>query len=256
MRDLAYNEYGSGRSVVLLHGFPFNKDIWNPFAEKLAAFFKVYIPDLPGFGRSAMPPVSITMDEVGAAINAWIIKQKLDRPVLIGHSLGGYVALAGAQQNPDLFSGLALFHSTAYADSEEKKQSRTKVLEFIDKNGVEAFTSNFIGALFFNPNHPAIPAVRSVAVAATIEAVKSYTIAMRDRSERTDVLLTFPKPILFLAGENDGGIPVDSVRKQAAIHAKSELKLLSETAHMGMFEKENECLEIIRTFIEKCTVTK
>jgi pimeloyl-ACP methyl ester carboxylesterase len=256
MSTLAYTEYGSGQAVVLLHGFPFNKDIWNGFAKQLSSSFYVYTLDLPGFGGSPLPHSTITLDQVGESINDWVIATKLDNPVLIGHSLGGYVALAAVKKRPDLFSALGLFHSTAFADSEEKKQSRTKVLEFIERNGVEAFTSNFIGPLFVTHDHPAISRVRSVAMQSKTEAVKAYTRAMRDRSERTDVLRTFDKPILFLAGEQDPGISVDSIRNQAAISAKSEVNLLPETAHMGMFEKEKECLEIIRTFVEKSTVTK
>ena len=71
--------------------------------------------------------------------------------MLIGHSLGGYVALAMVEKRPDLFAGLGLFHSTAYADSAEKKQSRNKVIEFVNKNGAKAFTTNFITPLFADP---------------------------------------------------------------------------------------------------------
>jgi pimeloyl-ACP methyl ester carboxylesterase len=256
MSSLAYNEYGSGRPVILVHGFPFSKTIWNSFAQKLGQHAHVFTIDLPGFGQSPLNQSSISIDTIGTRVNAWVKETKIRRPVLLGHSLGGYVTLAAANQEPDLFSGLVLFHSTAYADSEEKKQSRNKVLEFIDKNGVDAFTSNFIGPLFYDSGHPAIPLVRTVAREATAEAVKAYTQAMRDRSERTDVLQTFRGPVLFLAGENDSGIPVESVRKQAALHAKSEVKVLSETGHMGMFENEKKCLEIIRIFIDTITVTK
>jgi pimeloyl-ACP methyl ester carboxylesterase len=256
MSNLSFQEYGSGQAVVLIHGFPFHQQIWRPFAEKLSKTCHVFTVDLPGFGKSASLNTPFTLAQVGESVVSWITGEKLKNPFLIGHSLGGYVALEAAKINPGLFSGLGLFHSTAYADTEEKKQSRNKVLEFINKNGVEAFTANFIGPLFSDPGHPAIPFVRTIASEAKTAAVKGYTEAMRDRSERTSVLQTFPGPVLFLAGEKDAGIPVESIRKQAALTLQSQTEIIPGIAHMGMFENENKCLQIIQTFIEKNTVTR
>jgi pimeloyl-ACP methyl ester carboxylesterase len=256
MTNLFFKERGKGQAVILLHGFPFNQEIWNNFAEKLAQKFRVFTVDLPGLGKSPILQSPFSIDQVAAQIILWIKENKIENPILIGHSLGGYVTLAAAGQDPDLFGGLVLFHSTAYADNEEKKQSRNKVLEFIDKQGVLAFTSNFINTLFADQHHAAIDKVKRIASQATAEAVKGYTIAMRDRPERTDVLTAFPKSILFLAGDKDGGISVESIYKQAAICLKSETHILPGVAHMGMFENEKKAEEIISSFIEKNTVTK
>jgi pimeloyl-ACP methyl ester carboxylesterase len=256
MSNLSFEESGNGQDVVLLHGFPFHQGIWNSFAEKLSHSFHVYTPDLPGFGKSAILSSPFTIDDVADALISWITTQKLNHPVLIGHSLGGYVALAAAKKNPELFSALVLFHSTGYADSAERKQSRNKVLEFIDANGVKAFTSNFIAPLFADPQHLAIPLVKSIAENSSAEAVKGYTQAMRDRSERTDVLRTFTGPILFLGGNKDQGISVESIREQAAISINAQVKILADVAHMGMLENEKESLEIIRAYVEKSAVTK
>jgi pimeloyl-ACP methyl ester carboxylesterase len=169
--------------------------------------------------------------------------------------MGGYVALALADREPKAISGLCLFHSTALADSEEKKQSRNKVLEFIEKQGVQAFTSNFIGQLYADAQHSSIPKVKNIAVQSARETVVGYTKAMRDRKDRTDLLRTFPKPILFLAGEKDKVIPADSMLQQAAFCAQGEAVIMPEVAHMGMFESEGPCVKKIFDFVEKCAVT-
>ena len=163
MTNLFFQESGSGQPVILLHGFPFHHGIWGKFAQRLSASYHVYTVDLPGFGKSPILKTPFTLDQIGESIVTWVSGMNLQKPVLIGHSLGGYVALAAIKKDPGLFSSLGLFHSTAYADTEEKKQSRNKVIEFIEKNGVAAFTSNFIAPLFVDPNHPAIPKVKSVA---------------------------------------------------------------------------------------------
>jgi pimeloyl-ACP methyl ester carboxylesterase len=256
MADLFFQERGNGAPVILLHGFPLNQRMWDSFAEKLSDKFRVFTVDLPGFGKSAGLGSPFSIGQVADHLLSWVRDKNLSKSALIGHSMGGYIALAMAEKAPELFNGLVLFHSTAYPDSAEKRESRNKVLEFIDKHGVNAFTSNFIGPLFTNPQHASISKVRSVSMEATAEAVKGYTQAMRDRPDSIDVLTTFPNPILFLAGEKDAGISVQSIQEQAARSPLAEAYILSNVAHMGMFENEKKSIEIIRSFLQKITVTR
>lgn len=252
MSHIAFQSRGSGRPVVLLHGFPMNHAVWHDFASQLATDFQVITPDLPGFGDSALLPAPFSLDQVARALLDWLSREKIDNSVLIGHSLGGYVALAMAEQSPAHFAGLGLFHSTALADAPEKKQSRTKVLEFIDHNGVEAFTANFIQPLFAHAEHPAIPAIRALNLQSTEAAVKGYTVAMRDRPDRTPVLQSFAKPVLMIGGEKDGGIPASSLQEQAKLPRQPHLYILPDTGHMGMFERPEETLKMVRDFVKIC----
>jgi pimeloyl-ACP methyl ester carboxylesterase len=167
----------------------------------------------------------------------------------VGHSLGGYVALAMAEQQPEQFRSLILFHSTAMADSNEKKQSRNKVLDFIKTNGVQAFTSSFIPPLYADQKHPSIGSVRDIAIEATESTVIWYTQAMRDRRDRTHVLQKFPSRILFIAGEKDQAIPKDSIEKQATLNPLSSVHIMPDVAHMGMFENRLQALDVITEFI-------
>jgi pimeloyl-ACP methyl ester carboxylesterase len=255
MNSIYFRELGVGFPVVLLHGFPFTNQIWDSFAQKLAEDFHVITPDLPGFGHSGLPLDPLTIDSVAKILITWLREKKISKSILIGHSLGGYVTLAMAKRAPELFAGIGLFHSTATADSDEKKESRDKVIEFITKNGVEKFTSNFIGPLFADQHHSGIKVIQTIAVQAQENTVKGYTQAMRNRPDNTGVLSDFKKPILFIAGEKDGGIPVDAVKKQSLLNPHSELHILPGVAHMGMVESENQTVEIVRRFIKKFGVT-
>lgn len=241
--------------MILMHGFPMNQQVWADFAEKLSARFKVVTVDLPGFGKSPRLSGPFTLRAVASAVLNWVRAKQYQRPVITGHSLGGYVALALADLDIELMSGMCLFHSTALADSEEKKRSRNKVLEFIEKQGVHAFTSNFIAQLYADPQHSSITRVKNIAVQSSKETVVDYTMAMRDRPDQTDVLRRFPSPVLFLAGDKDQGIPVDSIVKQAALCKDGEAVILPEVAHMGMFEAEGACLRKLTSFVEKTAVT-
>lgn len=255
MDTINYREQGSGPTVVLIHGFPMNQQVWRDLVEKLGDSLKVVTLDLPGFGKSPGLPAGFSLEDVARTILGWIRERQYDKPVIVGHSLGGYVTLALAGQDPTALAGMCLFHSTALADTPEKKQSRDKVLEFIEKLGVQAFTSNFIGQLYADPQHSSITKVKNIAVQSSREGVEGYTRAMRDRKDRTDVLRSFPSPILFLAGEEDPGIPPESILQQAGLNPGAEAVILPDVAHMGMFESEGLCAKKIINFVEKCTVT-
>ncbi len=255
MTDLSYHELGSGPTVILIHGFPMNQQVWTDFAEKLSESFLVVTLDLPGFGKSLSLPEGFTIEDVAAEVSSFIRKRNYLAPVIVGHSLGGYVGLAVAGQTPDLIKGLCLFHSTALADSEEKKQSRDKVIDFIEKQGVRAFTSNFIGPLYADPQHSSVTRVKEIAAQSSKEAVVGYTKAMRNRKDTRNVIEAFRAPILFLAGKKDPGIPPDTIEEQASLSDMAEATILPEVAHMGMFESPAACLKKIHEFILKCEVT-
>lgn len=250
MPTISFKEYGSGKPVILLHGFPFTNEIWNDFAPALGEKFKVYTPDLPGFGGSEKP-TSFSIPEIAHQFNSWIHEKSLEGCVVVGHSLGGYIALSMADQEPELFSGLVLFHSTAKADTEEKKQSREKVIEFVDRNGVEAFTSNSVSPLFADKAHPAIDLIKKISAKSDAGSLKGYTLAMRDRNESLDVLQRFPKSVLFIVGKEDPGIPVESIESQSKLSASAEVHIFDHVSHMGMFEAKNEVLTAIGGFLRR-----
>lgn len=243
---------GSGKPVVLLHGFPMNQRVWNEFATELSKDFTVYTPDLPGLGQSEILPSPFSIEDVADTLLLWMEEQNIMNSVLIGHSLGGYVALAMVEKKPSAFSGMGLFHSTAYADTVEKRKSRTKTVAFIKKNGVHAFTTDFIKPLFADPTHPSIQSVREISMEASEAAVLGYTVAMRDRIERLNILEDFKKPVLFIAGKLDQGIPSSSVQEQASRCQEADLHILTNTAHMGMFERKDQAIELVRAFVNRC----
>lgn len=251
MTALSFQEQGDGKPVILIHGFPFHQGIWDDYIERFSDQFRVITVDLPGFGKSPSLPAPFTLDQVADSLLTFIADKGIKKVALVGHSLGGYVALSMVEKNAALFSSLVLFHSTAYADAPEKKESRSKVVEFVKKNGAVAFTTSFIPPLFVNQKHPAIEKVKSIAGQATAESVIGYTLAMRDRSEQIKTLENFENPTLFLAGSKDPGIPVDSVLKQASYCQNPEIDILEEVGHMGMFEKPAQTADKIKGFLSK-----
>src|SRR5690606_22072454 len=112
---------GAGNTILLVHGFPMTSAIWDNFSPHLASTFRVVTLDLPGFGKSPLLPSPFSLEDVANAVLEKIESLRIARLVAIGHSLGGYVTLAMVARKPELFAGFGLIHSTAKADSEEKK---------------------------------------------------------------------------------------------------------------------------------------
>ncbi len=249
MSSLSFKQYGQGKPIIFLHGFPMNQTVWNDFVPLLSDTYKVITVDLPGFGKSPLSESPFTIEQIADSVLRWVLSEKISGATIMGHSLGGYVALAMVEKQPELFSGLGLFHSTALADSAEKKESRLKVVDFIGKNAVLAFTSNFIPPLFADQNHKAINKVREIAIQSGHDAVIGYTLAMRNRPNRISVLEKLKMPVLFLAGEADAGIPVDTIFKQAERCESPQVHVLKQVAHMGMFENPEASANIIRSFV-------
>ncbi|MBX2965178.1 MAG: alpha/beta hydrolase [Cyclobacteriaceae bacterium] len=249
-----YTEKGKGFPVVLIHGFCETHEVWSELIPILADEYRVIALDLPGFGGSDALARPFTLDDAAQAVVTFIQELNLATCIVLGHSLGGYVVLAMAERNPKLFAGFGLIHSTAFADSEERKISRGKVIEFVEEHGVKPFVQSFIPPLFFNQAHPAVAPTVVLAEKTPLKTLTGYTEAMRGRPDRTRVLCEYSNPILFLAGEKDSIIPVQSLEEQAGLAAKPTLVVLHNAAHMGMLENIPETAAAIRMFVQRVAV--
>src|ERR1043165_252005 len=144
MSSIFYRKLGKGHPIILIHGFCETHEIWNGFADKLAEKFEVFAIDLPGFGGSPLLPTPFSIQEVAVKVRDWIDQVGLQFPIVIGHSLGGYVALAMAKKSQENIAGIGLFQSTAYADSEERKTNRNRVIAFVKAHGADPFIDTFV----------------------------------------------------------------------------------------------------------------
>jgi pimeloyl-ACP methyl ester carboxylesterase len=201
--DIFFRELGVGPPIILIHGFCETHEIWDGFDKKLSSFGRVVSIDLPGFGKSPLPKGPITIDLIAGIVLSWLKEKEIKEPLLVGHSLGGYIVLAMAAKDPEFCKKLVLFHSSVFDDSIEKKANRDKVIDFVTQNGVEPFVQTFVPSLFYNKAHPEVERVRSMSAKTLLNTVVEYTKAMRDRPSREQFLEKHPYPTLILAGEKD-----------------------------------------------------
>lgn len=243
-----YRAAGSGPAVVLVHGFPEDGTIWkNQF--DLFPNHQLIVPDLPGSGRSEAID-DMSMEGMAEAVKALIGSRKA---ILIGHSMGGYIALAFAERHPLLVNGLGLFHSTAFADGEERKEKRRQAIATVKANGIEAFLKTFVPNLYSSITKEKTPALIDEHLASvhnfSAEALVKYFEAMMQRPDRTAVLRESEVPVLFVMGKEDKAVPVEDSLKQVYLPQRSHVHLLLHTAHEGMVEEAAEANKILTQFV-------
>ena len=260
-----YRVTGTGKPVVLIHGFGEDGTVWQSQIDFLKNDFTVIIPDIPGSGRSEF------LENANIETYAEVIKLILDAEVqknplytigefaIIGHSMGGYITLALAEKYPQYLNSFGLFHSTAFADSEEKKEIRRKAIEFIENKGADAFFKLTTPALFtehFSKNYmEIITSLLSKEKKFTTVTLIQYYKAMVGRPDRISVLRNFNNPILFIIGEHDIAIPLQSSLQQCYVPSKSYVTILDQSAHMGMWEEKDKANNILHDFlVNKCRI--
>ena len=249
-KSIAYTINGLGRAVVLIHGFGVNRSIWEKLEEGLAEEYTVVIPDLPGINFSDRLDKG-SMELYADAMFEIVHAEKLEKPVIIGHSMGGYITLALMEKHPDLASGFGLFHSSALADNEEKKAVRQKTATFIENHGSKAYmetaAANFVGDE--ESEQELLAQVLKIASDFTPETMIQQTLAMMERPDRTDVLSSSKVPVLFIIGEDDKLMPKDVLLEQVSLPEKSQVTILKESGHLGMLEESEKSIEAMKQFL-------
>ena len=250
-----FSDTGRGRALVLLHGFPETLQVWDEFSVKLARHFRVIAIDLPGHGET--PPIGYvhSMELFAECVKAVLDSIHLRKYVLAGHSMGGYAALAFAELYPAHLSGLCLFHSTALAETEEKKRDRERVISLV-KNGTGHYLNDVIVSLFA-PGHAGtyredIRELKQMAQSLTARSVINAQEGMKDRPPRNRILELAKYPVLFIAGKKDRIIPLQTVFDQARQIPTASMMVLENSGHMGFIEEMKVSQEALLKFARKC----
>ena len=247
--ETAYAVQGSGPDLVLLHGFLERHAVFSHLVPSLAQHYRVTVVDLPGHGQTETAPAYTSLASHGAWLFDLMQHLGLEAPVVIGHSLGGYVALAFAHLHPQIPAGLGLWHSSAYADSDEKRLNRDKGIAFVRQHGVRAFAEGLLPLLFPGDNQQHLPKVLPIAASTPAQGVVNTLRAMKDRPNHTALLRKLTCPVLFLHGWQDGIIPAEDILEQAKLPHQSMLLGLRKVAHMGMYEAPEACQAALQAFM-------
>jgi pimeloyl-ACP methyl ester carboxylesterase len=250
---LHFFEKGQGHPLLLLHGFCESGEMWRYLADSLSTQYRVICPDLPGFGASALTHPIQSLEEVAEQLEGWMQAEQIQNPIVMGHSLGGYVALALLDRMGNRIQAIGLLHSTAFGDDLDKKEMRNRTLTFLNKHGAAKFVTSFVPQLF--PEHRRIELAEAMALAiedgkrSSLEGLLAYTVAMRDRKDRMEVLQQFAGPKMLLAGTLDESVKIESSRAQQG--AYTHYTEFEGVGHLGMVEEKEKTLAVIQNFVDE-----
>lgn len=251
---LSYEISGNGFPVILLHGFGEDSRIWSGQVAHLKNFCQCIVPDLPGSGKSGRLPEG-SMELYAEAVFEMTSAENLDRFILIGHSMGGYIALAFAEKYPAKLAGLGLFHSSAYADDEEKKATREKGIRFIKEFGSAKFLEPATTGLFSEATKEKRPELIKEIIDRyanfQAESLVQYYEAMMARPDRTNIIKKIGVPVIFILGKFDAAVPLARGLEQTHLPDICYIHICQKSGHMGMLEETTECNRALEKYLKE-----
>jgi pimeloyl-ACP methyl ester carboxylesterase len=233
--QIAYMRRGSGKPLVLVHGYPLDHTIWNEVSPLLENDFDLILPDLRGFGQSEVVESQYKISDMAADIVGLLDQLGIQQTAITGHSMGGYVALAFARAYPDRMLGLGLVASQAPADSLERQQGRYAAAAEIMKTGVAPVAEGMSPKL--TPDERVQAFVRALIAEQQSAGLAGALKAMAERGDSTSILSSFQFPVALVHGEADELIPIQRAQEIKAAISHATLMELSGVGHMPMLEK-------------------
>jgi pimeloyl-ACP methyl ester carboxylesterase len=257
-KKFVFRIYGEGKPVLLIHGFGELENVWKNQLDALSGKYRIIVPDLPGSGESDLIP-DMSIEGMAEPIKIMMDEENIKKCCIIGHSMGGYITLAIAEKYPEYLEAFGLFHSTAFADTDEKKSTRRKGIDFIKEYGAFAFLKNTTPNLF----SPATTAEKPGLIDEQIETLTGFTDtslilyyeAMINRPDRTHILRNSTIPILFVAGKYDNAVPIIDSLKLCHLAPLSYFYTLENSGHMGMLEEAGKTIHILEEFLNTVSIT-
>jgi len=249
-----YNDIGAGTPLVLLHGYLESADIWNIFAKKLSARFRVISVDLPGHGGSGLYGSSHTMEFMANVVKELLDTLVIDKVFLIGHSLGGYVTLAFLELFPEILSGYSLFHSQPFPDTPETIEKRMREIALVKEGKAEIFYPDNIKRMFAGPNLEKFndEVKRSMEIASGLngDGIIAVLNGMMTRPSRLSHMEEGRVPCLWILGAMDNYIPCEVIQTRVNLPSNATVVVLHNSGHMGFIEEEELSVQILSDFIE------
>lgn len=250
---ISYTRQGTGPVICLVHGFGEDRSVFDCQVNALKDKYCLLVTDLPGSGVSELwEDNEATMENFAACLYALLQHEQVSHCIMLGHSMGGYITLAFAAHYPEALLGFGLVHSTAFADSIEKIETRRKAIGVIKEYGAYSFLKNTMPNLFsagFKQQQPAIvESLVEKGSSFSVEALTLYYEAMMKRPDRTEVLKNAQQPVLFILGTEDTAAPLNDLLQQVHLPKVSQVNILSGIGHMGMLEAPDVVTGFIDAF--------
>ncbi|HUX94123.1 MAG TPA: alpha/beta hydrolase [Bacteroidales bacterium] len=250
-----YSDSGSGKAIVLIHGFLETMKVWEKFAERLSPHFRVIVIDLPGHGQSDPAGDINTMEIFAEAIRELLDVSGVSKAFLVGHSMGGYATLAFVQLFPEYISGYSLFHSHPVADIPETIEKRKLNIKIIEEGRKEIMIPDFVRGLYAKTNLEKFREAIEISVKIASTTADNTIIAdlkgMMARPSRAEVITKSKVPFLWILGTMDSHINHETILQNIRLPENSQVVILKNSGHMGFIEEEELSARIVSEFADK-----
>jgi len=248
--SLSYGDRGHGPAVVLLHGFPLSRDMWHPQEEALAqAGFRLITPDLRGFGESEVPEGPYSMSLFSDDVVALLDHLEIDRAVIGGMSMGGYILLNLLERYPERVVAACFITTRSSSDSETAKAGRLALLERMKKEGTgsmaELSTATLLAGETLRRNPELVNTVYRWMTSVDLRGIEGALHALLERKDYSAQLKNFDLPSLVIGADQDSAVPPEDLQILSEGLPNNELCIVPQAGHMANLEQPeafNECL--------------
>ena len=241
------------RTVVLLHGYLENMLVWEEFIPLIYKDVRVVVLDIPGHGISEVKGEVHTMDYLADVVAGALDALQIEKAYIVGHSMGGYVALSVCERHPNRVAGVVLLHSTPNADSEEKRKNREREISLVKSGKKELLAKSAPEAGFAVDNRrrcqPYIEDLVEMVHLTEDEGIVALLGGMMERADQNEMLQKCGVRQLFIMGKHDAYIPVEAAEEIIARNPQAEVAWLDDSGHMGFIEQPAECAKALLDFV-------
>lgn len=241
------------RTVVLLHGYLENMLVWEEFIPLIYKDVRVVVLDIPGHGISEVKGEVHTMDYLADVVAGALDALQIEKAYIVGHSMGGYVALSVCERHPNRVAGVVLLHSTPNADSEEKRKNREREISLVKSGKKELLAKSAPEAGFAVDNRrrcqPYIEDLAEMVHLTEDEGIVALLGGMIARKDQNEMLRNMPAPQLFILGRKDGYIVPEVAEAMVAAHPQAAVAWMENSGHMSFIEEPEACASALLDFV-------
>lgn len=248
-----YDDSGKGDALVFLHGHLESLEIWGSFTRELESAYRIIRIDLPGHGGTGtFGPVS-GMEIMAETVVDVLERAGINKAVIIGHSMGGYSALAALEYYPEIFRAICLFHSHTLPDKPEVAINREREIKIIKRGQKRLLVNQNIPNMYATDNlekfHDSVQFSKRIAHELTDDGVIAAIRGLKARPDRSLILKNASVPCLNIIGKKDNYIPFGDVSLRTELPAGSMQLILEDSGHMGFIEEAHKAREGIIQFL-------
>ncbi len=255
--NVSYLEEGVSNAVplIFIHGFPFNKEMWSAQLTALGSSYRCIAYDVRGHGDSEAGAAQFSIPQFADDLFSFMDALKIDKAIIVGLSMGGYIALHAIEKSPARIVGLVLCDTQCAADTQEGRDKRKKTIAFIQKNGLEVYSEESLKNLFapasFQSKKQEVLFIKNTILDTKPENICLTLQALADRKETCTILKQIEVPVLILVGKEDKITPPEAAEKMHREISGAEIGIVAGAGHLSNLENPDGFNERMKLFLAK-----